>query len=57
MDKIELLQTMSKVQQELLDIFNDLYSDNRQLIVASNVSLDDILKDELEKKMKGNIII
>lgn len=51
-DDIQFLESASKTQQEFFHTFNNLYEDNKQIVIASDRSVDDLklLEDRLKTR-------
>jgi len=53
-DDIQYLEIAQKTQQEFFNTFNDLYTNNKQIIIASDRSPDDLKK--LEERLRTRFI-
>lgn len=58
-DDIQYLQVANMAQQEFFNTFNELYSNNKQIIIASDRSPDDLktLEDRLKTRFNWGITI
>src|SRR5574344_71435 len=58
-DDIQYLQIASKAQQEFFNTFNDLYNNNKQIIISSDRSPDDLksLEDRLKTRFNWGLTI
>ena len=58
-DDIQYLQIANKAQQEFFNTFNDLYSNNKQIVVCSDRSPDDLksLEDRLKTRFNGGLTV
>lgn len=53
-DDIQYLEIAQKTQQEFFNTFNDLYTNNKQIIIASDRSPDDLKK--LEERLRTRFV-
>ena len=53
-DDIQFLEIAQKTQQEFFNTFNDLYTNNKQIIIASDRSPDDLKK--LEERLRTRFV-
>ena len=53
-DDIQYLEIAHKTQQEFFNTFNDLYTNNKQIIIASDRSPDDLKK--LEERLRTRFV-
>jgi chromosomal replication initiator protein len=58
-DDIQALEKYTKTQMEFFDIFNDLLNSNKQIIMASDKSINDIklLEDRLKTRFKSGLTV
>lgn len=58
-DDIQYLGNASQTQQEFFNTFNDLYSNNKQIIISSDRSVDDLklLEDRLRTRFSWGLTI
>lgn len=58
-DDIQYLQIANKAQQEFFNTFNDLYNNNKQIIISSDRSPDDLksLEDRLKTRFNWGLTI
>ncbi len=59
MDDIQLLQGKESTQEEFLNLFNHLYSTNRQIVLAANVHPDHMfdMGDPLKSRLHAGLVV